>query len=57
MIQLIKAGFQDCRQLHAIQAEAFAELLGKYHDTATSPAAEPLEKTAAVDKIWRKNNE
>ena len=47
MIELIKAGFQDCALIHAIQVEAFAELLEKYHDTKTNPGAEPLEKVEA----------
>ncbi len=47
MIELKKAGPQDCGQIYAMQVEAFAELLKKYHDTATNPAAEPLEKVEA----------
>lgn len=47
MIELKKAGPQDCKSLHAMQVEAFMELLEKYHDTATNPAAEPLEKVKA----------
>ena len=47
MIALRKAEPQDCRQIHAIQVEAFAELLEKYHDTATNPGAETVEKVAA----------
>ena len=47
MIELIKAGPQDCAQIHALQVEAFAELLEKYHDTATNPGAETLEKVEA----------
>lgn len=47
MIELKKAGPQDCGQIHAMQVEAFAELLEKYHDTATDPAAESLEKVKA----------
>lgn len=47
MIQLVKAGLQDCGRIHAMQAEAFADLLEKYHDVETSPAAEPLEKVEA----------
>ena len=46
MIELKKAEPQDCGQIHAMQAEAFAELLEKYHDTATNPGAEPVEKVA-----------
>lgn len=47
MIELRKAGPQDCAVLHAMQVEAFAGLLEKYHDTATNPAAESLEKVEA----------
>ena len=47
MVKLIKAGFQDCEQIHAMQVKAFAELLEKYCDTATNPGAESLEKVAA----------
>ena len=47
MIKLIRAGFQDCERIHAMQVEAFAELLEKYCDTATNPGAEPVEKVAA----------
>lgn len=47
MIQLIKAGLQDCAQIHAMQVESFLDLLEKYHDAATNPAAEPLERVEA----------
>lgn len=47
MIELRKADPQDCAVLHAMQVEAFTGLLEKYHDTATNPAAEPLEKVEA----------
>lgn len=47
MIELKKAGPQDCEALHAMQVEAFQELLEKYHDTDTNPAAEPLERVEA----------
>ena len=47
MIELKKAGPRDCKALHAMQVEAFAGLLEKYHDTATNPAAEPLERVEA----------
>lgn len=47
MIELKKAGPQDCGAIHAMQAEAFAELLEKYGDTATNPGAEPLERVEA----------
>ena len=47
MIELKKAEPQDCGAIHAMQVEAFAELLEKYRDTATSPGAEPLERIEA----------
>ena len=47
MIELIRADFQDCEQIHAMQVKAFAELLEKYRDTATNPGAESVEKVAA----------
>lgn len=47
MIELKKAGPRDCGAIHAMQAEAFAELLKKYRDTATNPGAEPLERIEA----------
>ena len=47
MIELKKAGPQDCGQIHAMQVDAFAELLEKYHDTATNPGSESVEKVAA----------
>lgn len=47
MIELKKAEPQDCGAIHAMQVEAFAELLEKYGDTATNPGAEPLERIEA----------
>ncbi len=47
MIELKKAEPQDCGAIHAMQVEAFAELLEKYGDAATSPGAEPLERIEA----------
>lgn len=43
MIELKKAEPRDCGAIHAMQVEAFAELLEKYGDTAANPGAEPLE--------------
>ena len=43
-ISLQKANLDDCAGIHALQVEAFAELLEKYHDTASNPGAEPLER-------------
>lgn len=47
MIELKKAEPRDCRAIHAMQVEAFAELLEKYGDAATNPGAEPLERIEA----------
>ena len=47
MIELKKAEPRDCGAIHAMQVEAFAELLEKYGDTATNPGAEPLERIEA----------
>ena len=46
MIELKKAEPQDCGQIHAMQMEAFTELLEKYRDTETNPGAESVEKVA-----------
>jgi RimJ/RimL family protein N-acetyltransferase len=43
-ISLQQANINDCAGIHALQVEAFAELLEKYHDTASNPGAEPLER-------------
>ena len=46
MIELKMAEPQDCGQIHAMQMEAFTELLEKYRDTETNPGAESVEKVA-----------
>lgn len=43
-ICLNKAVFSDCKQIHKMQASAFAQLLEKYCDYETNPASESLEK-------------
>ena len=43
-IFLNKAVFSDCKQIHKMQASAFAALLEKYRDFDTNPASESLEK-------------
>lgn len=43
-IQLIRAGVEDAKELHAMQLEAFRELLEKYQDYDTSPGCEGVEK-------------
>ena len=46
-IQLIRAGVEDAKELHAMQLEAFRELLDKYQDFDTSPGCESVEKVGA----------
>lgn len=43
-ITLVRAKIKDARELHAMQVEAFRELLEKYQDFDISPASENLEK-------------
>lgn len=46
MITLKKADINDCAEIHKMQVKAFMPLLEKYGDTATNPAAEPIERVA-----------
>lgn len=46
-MELIKAGAADAQELWKMQAEAFSELLEKYEDYETNPAAEKLERVLA----------
>ena len=46
-MELIKAGAADAQELWKMQAEAFSELLEKYEDYETNPAAEKLERVRA----------
>lgn len=43
-MKLIRANIEDCEKIHKMQTEAFSELLKKYQDYETSPAAETVEK-------------
>ena len=43
-ISLQKAQTEACKQIHEMQIRAFAELLNKYKDYSTNPAAETIEK-------------
>ena len=47
-VHLIRATIDEAELLWKMQVESFMSLYEKYHDTDTSPATEPLEKT-----IWR----
>ena len=46
-MELIRAGAADAQELWEMQAEAFSELLEKYEDYETNPAAEKLERVLA----------
>ena len=43
MVTLRKAEMEDCPSLHRIQVKAFAPLLARYQDFASSPAAESTD--------------
>lgn len=45
MIRIQKATENDLCRIYQMQVEAFLPLLDKYEDYATSPAAEPFERT------------
>ena len=44
MISLQKATYSDCPLIHSIQVKSFIELLQKYQDFDSSPAAESLDQ-------------
>ncbi len=46
-LNLLRAGIDNAKELHAMQVEAFKELLEKYQDFDTSPANEGVEKVEA----------
>ena len=46
-IELLRAGVDDAKELHAMQVESFRELFEKYQDFDTSPANESVEKVEA----------
>lgn len=46
-VKLLRANVNDAEELHAMQVEAFKELLEKYQDFDTSPASEGVEKVEA----------
>lgn len=53
-VTLRKAELADAEQLWKLQIEGFAELLERYQDFDTNPAAEPLEKTIMrLQQPWR----
>lgn len=45
--RLLRAGIGDAKDIHAMQVEAFRELLERYQDFETSPANESVEKVEA----------
>lgn len=44
MVTLQKATIEDCTLIHSIQVKSFVELLQKYNDFQSNPAAESPEK-------------
>ena len=44
-IRLVKIELEDAETIWKMQVEAFQDLLDKYKDFETNPAAEPIEKT------------
>lgn len=46
-ITLLRATIDDAKELHAMQVEAFKELLEKYQDFDTNPGNENVEKVEA----------
>lgn len=46
-VTLLRANVGDAKELHAMQVEAFKELLEKYQDFDTSPANENMDKVEA----------
>jgi len=54
MITLRKAELADAERLWKLQIEGFEELLERYQDYDTNPAAEPVEKTIMrLSQPWR----
>ena len=54
MITLRKAELADAERLWKLQIEGFKELLERYQDYDTNPAAEPVEKTIMrLSQPWR----
>ena len=52
-VSLIAAGKDDMKTIWKMQVEAFSELLDKYQDYDTSPAAESFEKVMArFEQPW-----
>lgn len=46
-IRFVRAGLEDAEEIHAMQLEAFRELLCKYQDFDTSPGCESVERVKA----------
>ena len=44
MVSLLKAKTEDCALIHSIQVKSFIEILQKYNDFQSNPAAESPEK-------------
>ena len=53
-VALVRATAADAQELWRMQKAGFAELLERYQDFDTNPAAEPLEKTIMrLQQPWR----
>lgn len=46
-VKLLRANISDAKEIHAMQVEAFKELLEKYQDFDTNPGNESVEKVEA----------
>ncbi len=46
-VELLRANIENAKEIHAMQVEAFKELLEKYQDFDTNPANENIEKVEA----------
>lgn len=46
-VKLLRANISDAKEIHAMQVEAFKELLEKYQDFDTNPGSESVEKVEA----------
>lgn len=46
-VKLLRANIGDAEEIHAMQVEAFGELLEKYQDFDTNPASESVEEVEA----------
>ena len=43
-IELVRAGLEDAERIHQMKYASFLPLYNRYHDDATSPVSESIEK-------------